>query len=274
VAQTANDLKAIMTALSEFIQRLNAPRKVSLLKEEITQTRTEIESLALATQQLSSMNEEYRQLCQHRESLLIEKANINDLNRQKEEIQQLQAFVAKYDTSELQQELQQLKNGATSHITQFNAWLNEASLLLPQLQGSFIEQTKALLSKVEEIRRNITAALAESKLGLENECTSLSGLLQEYDPALNEVNTRYNALVHQLTAIKTRLLELKNKHAINIALYELHFAQNKNIYGELGKHHQLDQHVEGLCSEIQGKLRRFDSEIKELVEKADHLTIF
>gem|GEM_PF-4977812 len=274
IAQTTSDVKAIMASLTDFVQRLNTTRKVALLQEQLAETKTEIEGLTLATQQLSSMNEEYQQLLQLQESLLTEQANINDLTRQKTEIQNLQSHVAKYDTSGLGQELQQIKEGAAPDVIKINAWLHEAIAFLPQLQGSFVQETWNLLSKVNVIRKDITAVLDETKTVMGEECTTLSGLLQDYDATFTYINTQYNALVQQLTTMKTRLQDVKNKHDKNVALYQLHFAQDKHIYGEMGKHHRLDPYLEQLAAAVDEKLCQFDKEIKNQVEKIDLLTIF
>jgi chromosome segregation ATPase len=274
VAKAFNEVKAIMQAVIELSERLNISRQVKQLQTETSQLKTEVDSLSQAIEQTKLLNEEHYELTKRRETLRAEYEILSDLNAQKSEIEQLTALLAKHNIPALQYEIQQLRHGLKGDIDNLNVFINEVGSFLTQMKDDFIHETRELLEDVTEKREQINSVLNDTRTGLKNEQIHLSKKLQEYDKDLTEVYSQYKSVAEQINAVKTELVGIRLNHDKNVAVYELHFAQNKNIYGELGKRHNLDNHLKNLFEDIENKLSQFDHEIKTLVEKVDHINVF
>ena len=274
VAKTSAHIKQIMTALFGLINRVNLPRKNKLCEQEADQLKTEITNISSSIEQARVANEEIQKLTKQWEALLTQRTMILDLARQKSEIEQLIDFVAKHDLSVMKQEVQGLQEKATGDIAQLNTWLNEANSLLVQLHGNFTHQTQDLLKKIAKNREQIDTVLKNAQGYIALEQTHLSDLLQQYNNEFSAVHHQYNALAQQLTSIKLKIQEVDENHSKNVAIYLLHFSENKAIYGELGAQHNVDNHIQNLFGEVENKLNQFDLKIKKLVEQSDQMSIF
>lgn len=274
VAKASHDAKIIMQALITLIDRLNSSRQVKLLQGETDTLRAEVKNISSEIELASSLNDEREDLIKNRKKLLTEKETIDDLWKLKAEIEHLKKFVADHNIPLLQQKVRELQKNIGEDVSDVNKFFVEADSFFKQLHGDFVRETKELLSTLDQKRQQINDVVLDAGINLEKESANLSRALMEYDQKFKEAFSNYSSLSEQLTEIKSKLLEVKEAHKKNVSTYKTHFEQNKIIYGELGKRHNIENHLTGLFGEIERNLKNFDQEIKVLVEKADQVTIF
>jgi DNA repair ATPase RecN len=274
VVKVSGDVKVLAEALIALAERVNAPRQVKLWQEEQEALRDEVKKLTHNLEQARLLDQEHKSLAEQRTLLLAEKDMIQDLSGQKEEILQLKAFVAKYDLLEYRKELDQLRENALEDVSRVKVWMGDILDFFTEMKSDFLSEIQVLLVDLEQNYTQMRATIHDAQNEINLKKIELSKWLESYDGELHETQSTYNDLAAQLNGIKTKLLEIREKHAKNVTAYGVHFAQNKAIWGELGKRHHLDEHLAKLFEEIESKLLEFDQEIKGLVEKVDHLTVF
>jgi DNA repair exonuclease SbcCD ATPase subunit len=274
VVKTSGQVKALSQALMELIERVNVPRQIKLWEEEAAGLKRDIDRLLNDVEQAKALDTELRSLEEQKNQLQEQKEMIEDLSTQKDEIQRLEAFVATHDLSALQQELEKLRSEADGEIDKVKQWITEVKDCFGEMSSPVIDNIRQILRDLEKNQNQLDKVIDDSKKEINLKKVELSKSLQSYDVQILEAQNGYNELVTQLNGIKTKLLEVREKHSKNVSSYEIHFAQNKAIWGELGKRHNLNAHVNQLIEETERNLLRFDREIKSLIEKIDHLTVF
>jgi DNA repair exonuclease SbcCD ATPase subunit len=205
---------------------------------------------------------------------MAQKAIIEDLNGQKEEISQLQAFVSKYDLSALTKELENLKEGAGNEVSKVEVWARRLIDFFSEIKSEFMGNIQTSLNTLIQNKKEIEQITTDLRTKINLHKIELAERLKSYDGQFQESETAYNDLATQLNEIKAKMAEVREKHAKNVASFETHFAQNKAIWGELGKRHNLEHHLTSLMEDTEQNLKQFDLDIKGLLEKVDHLTVF
>jgi len=274
IVKVSGDIKVLTEALIAMLERVNAPRQVKLWQEEREALRDEVKKLTHDLEQTRILDQEHQSLTEQKMLLLAEMELIQDLSGQKEEILQLKAFVAKYDLSEYRKELEQLRENAIEDVSQVKVWMGDLLDFFAAMKSDFLSEIQVLLVDTEQNYTQMRADINDARDEINLKKIELSKWLQSYDGELDETQSVYNDLATQLNGIKTKLFEIRAKHATNVAAYGVHFAQNKAIWGELGKRHYLDEYLAKLYEDIESKLLAFDQEIKGLLEKVDHLKVF
>ncbi|TVL99013.1 MAG: hypothetical protein CV087_19720 [Candidatus Brocadia sp. WS118] len=274
VVRVSGEVKALSQALIALTERINAPRQIKLWKEEVAQLRSEIEKLYSGLEQAKALDKEIHELVEQRAQLLAQKEAIEDLSTQKEEIFQLKAFVSKHDLSALRLDLENLRETAREDMAMVKAWICEILDFFHEMKSDALSDILTLLSNLEQNRKLMEDAMKDAQTDINLKKIELSKWMQPYDIQLHETQNAYNELATQLNDIKSKMAEIKEKHAKNVAAYEAHFVQNKAVWGELGKRHNLDTHINQIIESTEKNLLYFDQEIKSLLRRVDHLTVF
>lgn len=274
MVRISNDVKVMAQVLIEFMERANASRQVKLWEQENRKLQEEINKLVQDIEKARELDGTYKELTLKKDKLLIEKNEIQDLIGQREEIEQLVRFVSQYDLSFLQQELKHVKTDNTDNLLLIQEWITVTDRFLYDTKGNFLKETRALLEQMNKNREELNVVVANFEEALKLNCLEMSRLLETYSGELKTEVKRYNDVVEQLAGIKAKLEEIRRNHTKNVQTYQTHFSQNQAIWGELGKRHRLDEQLSELFKTIENNLFQFDQEIKNVIEKTDHIIVY
>ncbi|PWV45820.1 hypothetical protein [Chitinophaga sp. S165] len=273
-AQMTRDVSSIMAALISFSDRFNAPRKLQLMKEETDRLKELIAQLQQTIAQMDREQEEHHTIMEQLQELRTRHQELTTLEKQRSEIQELDRLLSEKDPAAIQQELMSWQETHQGDINELNKLLSELDTFFSGLENDFLQETKALWSNIQNKRNRIDTNLQDITDEIKQEKTELSILSKQYYQELDKATISYTEVHTQLTTIKEKLIDIRDRHSKNISVYQQHFEQNQAIYGALGKRHHLDSHMKTLFDRVGEQLKQFDKEIKVLVEKADKMTIF
>ncbi len=273
-AQITSDISSIMQALISFSDRFNASRKLQLMKEETSRMKVLVVQLQQTIAQMDREQEEHHTIMEQLQELRTRHVELTTLEKQRSEIQELERLLSEKDPAVIQQELMSWQETHQGDINQLNRSLNELGTFFSRLENDFLQETKTLWSEIQNKRNLIDTNLHDISEEVKEENTELSILSKQYYQELDNATISYTEAHTQLTAIKEKLIDIRDRHGKNISVYQQHFEQNQAIYGALGKRHHLDSHMQTLFNQVGEKLDQFDNQIKVLVEKADKMTIF
>lgn len=274
LARIYEELKSLIQTILSSTDRINAPRRVKLWTEETNQLRTEVKQLLSSIEDAKALDQQYHNYEEQKTKLLAQKKLIEDLSGQKEEIAQLNTFVSRFNLADLQNDVENLRENAEGVIGQVKGRMEELSNFFRTMKSNAFMEIQQLLTNLGSNTEEITHLLKDADHQVSLKKIELTEAIYHYDLQLAERQNEYNALSNQLTNIIGKLKEVKDKHSKNIRNYETHFSQNQSIWGELGKKHNLDVHLDKLMESTKKNLQQFDLEIKNLLEKADHLNVF
>lgn len=273
VAIAAADIEAIVPVLYSLIERININRRNKILETEIADIRKVVNQLGEELQQMKALNQAQAKLLQEKEALMNEKEAIDNIIRDKTALETLKQFVKQNDLNRLTEELTLLKEDTyndTQHLLDF---LETARLTFSDLQTKLTQNIAEVLEGIEHNRQEIRTKVNGSAKDIQIEAIHLRGYFEDSESEMQAALEQYNALSQQLNEIKQKIHEIKEKHTINIQAFQIHYASNQEIWGEIGKRHRLDEYFDTLISELESGLKRFDAELKAVVEKADKVII-
>lgn len=273
VAKAKADIDAIARAIIMLTERINAPRQIKLLVEEIAQLKTHTQELAQGLDEMKELDEEYENLKKKKEIILQEKMAIENMAQEQEDMIKVQSFIEKHDFGELKTAVEQLKYKNSERLGELLLLLEEATETFSGFSYDFTGEVNESLRIIQHNRNE----LERKKNGMANTLrleniyfNNVSGLSKS---DLQEAQEEYNNLAVQLSEIQIKLHEIKENHFKNIQIYQTHFSQNQEIWGALGKRHQIDEHLRPPILELEERLKKFDHEINLMVEKADKIVL-
>jgi len=273
LAKTLNEVGSISQSIINFIEETNASRKVKILEEEKNKLSNEVGDLDQLVNNINLFSEEQRNLISHKKELLDQKNIIENIEKQNQEISDLQGFIQKYNITELRKKTTDLKSNLDGDLDQVITFFDEAQELFSRLNEDVSIELVKLETKLNNTRLQINKVVEKAKDSIKVETLYISEKVKNIDVELDSFIDEYNSVTSQLSSIREKLLELKSSHANNIKSYNIHFSQNKEIWGELGEKHNLEKHLKKLLNNIENDLSLFDREIKHLVEQAEKISI-
>lgn len=273
ITRVFNDLKKISSALIEKIEAINGERRIKQLQTEIEKLKTKNKTLTLQVDILSSSNKDFQQLEVKKKALLEQKQNIENIDLQKEEIEKLKDLVDKYDIPSLEKELYKIKNDFGADYTKLQIIFKNIEEINTHLHSKYLSELKKISEKISQNNDSIERESDALNRSVELKKIKIQRLIEIFNEQLSDSLNQYNNTIKHMKGIKGKLNEINENHEKNVGAFETHFSQNKEIWGVLGKEHNIDKYMNDLIGDIEKRLSDFDEAIRKALEKNEHIKV-
>ncbi len=249
---------AFQTAYKDFADSLKS--KIDVIKKRNTQIENEIKENESLKMQRENLEKEFIALEERKKQL-------EELKRKKEILEHPENNLSKIE-SDISKFCGNKEDLIKKHIETLQK-LNQA------LANANTDLEKQLASKINEATKNLTSIQNKQSDGLSKiDTTPIQGMFVDFGDEVNRVVEEYNSYAAKINSIKNDLEEISVKHDGLIETFKAHHLENKLVYGGLEDKEGVKTHVDLLSKEIDDRLLKFDTEIKEIVQRRNELPIY
>lgn len=226
------------------------------LKSEIENYQQKVSRIEMSIKENQTLSNEKEEIETKHGQLTNEQIKLEELKKKK---------VALENLSNVQAEVSMATNEKDALVKKHF----ETLIALNQVLASTnTELEKQLASKTKEAVNNFNVIL----VSLDN--TQFKAKFPILAKNVDDLITDHNHHVEKIRTVKAHLEEISLKHDAVITVFNTHHLENEAIFGALKSREGVLQHVQNISNEISERLKKYDLEIRTLIEKRDQLPIY
>ena len=191
-------------------------------------------------------------------------AGLNELQNKLEVLRKQKKFLEENNPDIIHQNIVEITNSNNEKVKEYSGILVKLSKDLPKAITSLTIEYAENLKTVE---KNFAQLIQQQDNLLEQLSVIRLPDLIKFETELNQAIIDYNTYAKRYNKFKTEEQEL-------IKMYRLHHHENERIYEALVKRKEETDKLEKINSDVAQYLKKYDTDLKIIIEKRDHLPIF
>jgi len=234
--------------------------KIDAVKNDCTKIENEIKENEALLKQKEKLEKEFQDLKVKQEQLAELKEKNRILNLPENAPSRISSDISKFSANK-----EDLIKKHIETLQKLNGVLANANTDLE----------KQLASKINEATKNLNSIQNKQSDGLSKlDTTPIQSMFVDFGNEVNRLVEEYNSYADKINSIKNDLEEISVKHDGVIETFKAHHLENKLVYGGLEDKEGVKTHVDLLSKEIDDRLLKFDTEIKDIVQRRNELPIY